>query len=89
MNELSRAMKESAEEIEEFLINCPIINANIGDMYLYKIQSLCKALKQENTIYPFHFFPINNGAFMSFLATSLTYIVVMVQFKTMDLPLKA
>ena len=89
MNATSRAMKESAEEVEEFVSNCPFFDAKIDEMYIYKIQSLCKTLKRENTMYPFNFFPINNGAFMSFLATSMTYIVVMIQFKTTELPLKA
>ena len=36
MNQTSRAMKESAEEVEEFVSNCPFIDANIDEMYIYK-----------------------------------------------------
>ena len=78
-------MKETGEAIEEFLSNY----MNLEDHFIHEIQGLCRDLKQDNTMNPFNLFIINNGAFMSIVATALTYIVVLVQFKTTELPLKA
>ena len=46
-------------------------------------------MKQDTTMDPYHLFSINNSAFTSIVATYMTYIVVMIQFKTAELPLKA
>ena len=83
------AMKESGEEIEEFLTDFSIVNANIDDHILYKLHTFCKHLKEESKFSLFNLFQMNNSIFISIVATALTYIVVMVQFKTTELPLKA
>ena len=83
-------LKESGEEIEEFLTENTIISMNmVDDHILYKIQIFCKHLKEESKFSPFNLFQMNNSIFLSIVATALTYIVVMVQFKTTELPLKA
>ena len=83
------AVKESGEEIEEFLTEIPIVNANIDDYTYYRIQTYCKHLKEDAKFSPFNLFKMSNSIFISILATALTYMVVMVQFKTTELPLKA
>ena len=88
-HQLTKTIKESGEDIEEDITRCSILNSNFDDSTVFKIQTFCKTLKIENTLVPYHLFPINNGAFMSTIATFMTYIVVMIQFKTAELPLKA
>ena len=78
-------MKETGEAIEEFLSN----SLDLEEKFILESQILCRDLKQDNILNPFNLFIINNGAFMSIVATALTYIVVLVQFKTTELPLKA
>ena len=88
-HQMSLAMSESGEEIEEFLSECPILNETIDEHFCYRIQTFCKSLKRDSKFSPLNLFLMNNGAFLSIVATALTYIVVMVQFKTTQLPLKA
>ena len=88
-HQLGKTIKESGEEIEEVLTSCSIINSNFDDYSVYRIQSFCKTLKQDTTLDPYNLFSINNSAFTSIVATFMTYIVVMIQFKTAELPLKA
>lgn len=86
---LCLAMRERGEEIEEFLTECSILNETIDDHLFYRIQTFCKKIKRDSKFSPLNLFSMNNGAFLSIVATAMTYIVVMVQFKTTQLPLKA
>ena len=88
-HQLCLAMSESGEEIEEFLSECQILNEIIDEHLIYRIQTFCKKLKNDSKFSPFNLFQMNNGAFLAIVATALTYIVVMVQFKTTELPLLA
>ena len=87
-HQMCLAMRKSGEEIEEFLSECPILNENTDEHLMYRIQTFCKNLK-SSAFSPLNLFSMNNSAFLSIVATALTYIVVMVQFKTTQLPLKA
>ena len=82
-------MKECSEEIEEILTDSKLDCSLMDDHMVYKIQTFCKSLKEENVLIPYNLFKINNAAFLSILATGMTYIVVIIQFKTAELPLKA
>ena len=88
-HQMCLAMRESGEEIEEFLSECPIMNENTDEHLMYRIQTFCKNLKRDAKFSPLNLFLMDNTAFLSIVATALTYIVVMVQFKTTQLPLKA
>ena len=86
---ISKTMKECGEEMEETFTQCPMIFSTMDKHMIYKIQMSCKRLKEENKFAPYKLFGINYAAFLSIVAIALTYIVVMVQFKTSELPLKA
>ena len=86
---ISKSMKECGEEMEETFTHCPMIFSSMDKHMIYKIQTSCKRLKEENKFAPYKLFGINYAAFLSIVATAMTYIVVMVQFKTSELPLKA
>ena len=89
LHEVANVAKEGAEEIEESFTNFPMIHENLNNQQRFKIKSFCKVLKQDTTMHPYNLFGINNAAFMSFIATCLTYTVIGIQFKTVELPLKA
>ena len=89
ISEVTHSAKDGAEEIEEFFTDCKMIHENLSDQHRFRIKSFCKVLKQDTTLCPHKLFEINNTAFMSFIATCLTYIVIAIQFKTVELPLKA
>ena len=88
-HQMCLAMRESGEEIEEFLSECPIMNENTDEHLMHRIQTFCKNLKRDAKFSPLNLFLMDNAAFLSIVATALTYIVVMVQFKTTELPLLA
>ena len=89
ISEVTHSAKDGAEEIEEFFTDCEMIHENLSDQHRFRIKSFCKVLKQDTKLCPHKLFEINNTAFISFIATCLTYIVIAIQFKTVELPLKA
>ena len=89
ISEVTHSAKGGAEEIEDFFTDCPMIHETLSDEQRFRIKSFCKVLKKDTTLCPHKLFEINNTAFMSFIATCLTYIVIAIQFKTVELPLKA
>ena len=85
--ELTKAMKEVAEELEDHLVNSEKMTEIFDEKTEFKMRKICKDLKEKSSICPFDLFPINREAFLSMTATALTYIVVLIQFKTSELPL--
>ena len=86
-HQLVTAIKEVGEDIEEFLTGCPL--TNIDDHFIYKLQNLCKECKYGGKWSPLNLFDMSNEVYFSIVSTAFTYIIVMIQFKTTELPLKA
>ena len=85
--ELSEAMKNVAEELEDHLTDCKEMSEKFDDQCEYKMKQICRRLKEKSSISPFDLFPINKEALLSLFASALTYIIVLLQFKTSELPL--
>ena len=54
----------------------------------YKIKKMCKEMKSM-ALSPFNLFTMNFSTLVSVIATVLTYVIVLLQLKTVELPLKA
>ena len=87
--ELNEAMKSTGEDIEDLIIDCPFTNEMFDDQVEYKIKRIIKSIKQHACMSPMGLFCINNAAFLTILSTILTYIIVLMQIKTTELPLTA
>ena len=87
--ELNEAMKSTGEDIEDLIIDCPFTNEMFDDQVEYKIKRIIKSIKEHTCMSPMGLFCINNAAFLTILSTILTYIIVLMQIKTTELPLTA
>ena len=87
--ELNEAMKSTGEEIEDLIIDCPFTNEMFEDQIEYKIKRIIKSIKEHTCMSPMGLFCINNAAFLTILSTIMTYIIVLMQIKTTELPLTA
>ena len=87
--ELNEAMISAGEDIEDLIINCPFTNEMFDDQVEYKIKRIIKSIKEHTCMSPMGLFCINNAAFLTILSTILTYIIVLMQIKTTELPLTA
>ena len=86
VQELLETSKNIAEDLEETTTNCKNFEFWVTEEIQYKIAKLCKELK-ENVLSPYDLFHINREAFMAIVSTALTYIIVLMQFKSFELPL--
>ena len=87
--EMNSAMKSTAEEIEDLVIDCPWTNEIFDDQMEVKVKHVIKSIKGHTFMSPMSLFPINNAAFLTIMSTIMTYIIVLMQLKTTELPLIA
>ena len=86
---LGDTLVKTADEIEEHLTLNDNIMQNMDKVTKYKVKKMCKDMRDMKTFSPYGIFTINQEAFLSIIAVSLTYIVVLMQFKTSEIQLKS
>ena len=86
--ELNEAMITTGEEIEDLIISCPFTNEFFEEgQNEYRIKRIIKKIKGHTCMSPMGLFCINNAASLTILSTILTYIIVLMQIKTTEIPL--
>ena len=75
--------------IQDLILNNPSIFKQIDENMEYDIKKTCKEMKTINPVCPFNLFAMNLSELQNVLTTALTYIIVLMQLKTAEMPLKA
>ena len=88
VHRLSISLQNCIECIEDEMTDCEKYFEVIQEKEEVKFKHLCRKLKALSNLTPLDLFDMNKGQLLSVFSTSLTYIVVLVQFKTSELPLK-
>ena len=74
--------------IEDLILNDISLFQQIDEPMEYNIKKMCKEMKSM-ALSPFNLFTMNFSTLVSVIATVLTYVIVLLQLKTVELPLKA
>lgn len=81
-------MKQTSDTLEDVLSSSPAYMDSMDDLYSMKMGQVIQRLKGGYRLMSFKMFSINREAFMGLLSTAITYIVVLLQFKTTEIPLE-
>jgi hypothetical protein len=84
--DLANTLQTVAKDFEDYIIDCPYLEG-LDVTSEKQLQELCKALKKDVPLNPYSLFVMNKSALFSAVTTSLTYIIVLLQFKTAEIPL--
>lgn len=84
---LGDAMIEACEDIKDYFVRKEDHISKLTPEQMYKLKALCKQLDNPTPMTPLGLFSMKQSALLSAFGTSLTYIIVLIQFKTTELPL--
>ncbi len=83
-------MNDSAEKLEDFILNNDKLwiqasrNRKETEKLEWKFKELGNKLKTSSPLTPFNFFSMNSSALLTAFITTLTYMVVLLQFKATE-----
>ena len=86
---LASAMFRSAKIIQDIVINDAKAFEHVDETMEYEVRKLCQDMRASHPICPFNLFSTNLSTLLNVLSTALTYVIVLMQLKFVELPLKA
>ena len=84
---LRKTISETSEYLEESLV-FDMPDFEMSEVMEEQIKRISKKLKTDCHLFPYKLFLINNEAFLAIITIALTYLVVLLQLKTAELPLE-
>jgi hypothetical protein len=85
---LTNELQSTAIAFEDYLMTSDVVwDQTIGtnEVLEFKAKYLLKCMKQPDPIRPCHMFGVNRSSLLGCASTVITYLVVLLQFKTTEL----
>ena len=89
IQKLRKSIHDCIESIQEELTDSDQFGWLLDERNEILARKLCIGLQEQSNLSPLALFDLDKGSLLTIINTSITFIVVLVQFKTAELPLKA